>query len=309
MRMNDKIVCIMGPTGSGKSALSLELAKIMPCEIISVDSAIVYRGMDIGTAKPSKEERGVVPHHLIDIRDPAEKYSAAEFCQNAHKLIQEIQSRNRTPLLVGGTMLYFKALQEGLSDMPSADKKIREKISNEAKEIGWSKLHERLSGVDPEAAKKIHANDAQRIQRALEVYELTGKPISALQNRSAIDNSLPKMINLALGGIDRKILHDRIEKRFDEMLNRGLVEEVKKLYNRGDLNPDLPSMRAVGYRQVWQYLSGEIDYEIMREKAIAATRQLAKRQLTWLKSWPDLHWVDGLSAEAVLDIIEVSENI
>ena len=293
----------MGPTGSGKSALSMNLAKIIPCEIISVDSAIIYRDMNIGTAKPSKEDLKAVPHHLIDIRDPSKKYSAAEFRRDAKKLIGEIQSRNKMPLLVGGTMLYFNALQKGLSDMPSADEKVREKISSEAKKLGWSKLHERLSEVDLEASKKIHANDSQRIQRALEVYEITGKPISALQNRGAIDNSLPKIINLALGSIDRSILHERIEKRFDEMLDHGLIDEVRKLYDRGDLNCDMPSIRAVGYRQIWQYLSGEIDFETMRAKTIAATRQLAKRQLTWLKSWPDLNWIDDMSAEAVCDII------
>ncbi len=300
MKCNDVIVCLMGPTGSGKSALSLKLAESIPSEIISVDSAIIYCDMDIGTAKPSKEELQLVPHHLIDIRNPSEKYSAAEFCRDAKKLIGEIQSRNKMPLLVGGTMLYFNALQKGLSDMPSADQKIREKISSEAAKVGWSTLHERLSEIDPEASRKIHANDSQRIQRALEVYEITGKPISVLQNRDAVDNSLPKMINLALGGIDRSILHERIEKRFDEMLDQGLVDEVRKLYDRGDLNIDLPSMRAVGYRQVWQYLTGEIDFNAMREKAIAATRQLAKRQLTWLKSWPDLTWVDDQKVSGII---------
>lgn len=303
MITENKIVCLMGPTGSGKSDLSIKLAEMIPYEIISVDSVIIYRGMDIGTAKPSKDILKTVPHHLIDIRDPAEKYSAAEFRRDAIKLISEIQARNKMPLLVGGTMLYFNALQQGLSDMPSADEKIREKISSEAKTFGWPKLHERLSTIDPKAAKKIHVNDAQRIQRALEVYEITGKPISELQNRDLLEQALPEVINLALGSVDRTILHKRIETRFDEMLSHGLINEVCKLYDRGDLNSDMPSMRAVGYRQVWQYLSGEIDFETMRAKAITATRQLAKRQLTWLKSWPDLIWVDKISVENVCDII------
>lgn len=303
MKMNNPVICLMGPTSSGKSALSLKIAEIIPCEIISVDSAMIYRGMDIGTAKPSKDILKTVPHHLIDIRDPSEKYSAAEFRRDAIKLISEIQARNKMPLLVGGTMLYFNALQQGLSEMPSADEKIREKISSEAKKLGWPKLHERLSQVDPKAAKKIHVNDAQRIQRALEVYDITGKPISELQNRSVIENALPRIINLALGLIDRTILHERIEKRFDEMLANGLIDEARRLYDRGDLNNDMPSMRAVGYRQVWQYLSGEIDFETMRATAIAATRQLAKRQLTWLKSWPDLIWVDEISVEDICGII------
>lgn len=303
MITKNKIVCLMGPTGSGKSDLSVKLAEMIPCEIISVDSAMIYRGMDVGTAKPSKDILKKVPHHLIDIRDPSEKYSAAEFRRDVVKLINEIQARNKMPLLVGGTMLYFHALQQGLSEMPSADEKIREKISSEAKKLGWSKLHERLSQVDPDAARKIHANDAQRIQRALEVYEITGKPISALQNRDVNDKLLSRVINFALGSIDRSILYERIAKRFDDMLDHGLIDEVQKLYDRGDLNSDMPSMRAVGYRQVWQYLSGEIDCETMRAKAIAATRQLAKRQLTWLKSWPDLIWVDEISVENICDII------
>ena len=283
--MTTRVICIMGPTGSGKSQLALSLARQFPAEIISVDSVAIYRGMDIGTAKPTQKILEEVPHHLINIRDPSESYSAAEFCRDATALIKEIIARQKMPLLVGGTMLYFKALQEGLSHMPSADETIRNTITQEATALGWRALHDRLKLIDEVAASRIHPNDAQRIQRALEVFEITGKPISTLQNGA---QSLKEFsyVNLGLGAIDRKILHDRIEKRFDRMLQENFVDEVKLLFERGDLHPDLPAMRAVGYRQVWAYLSGNIDFETMRNQAIAATRQLAKRQMTWLKSWP-----------------------
>ena len=308
----------MGPTASGKSKLAMQLAKklqdsnFLSCEarparagshewlpakkmngeIINVDSAIIYRGMNIGTAKPTAAELKQIPHHLIDIRDPKESYSAADFCHDACAAIKKILAKNKIPILVGGTMLYFKALQFGLDEMPPADKNIREKISCEAKKLGWPAMHAKLKKIDPTAAKKIHPNDSQRIQRALEVYELTGQPISALQQLD--DRAKPEFnfINIAIKPKSREELHQRIAERFKKMMEEGLVEEVRKLFNRGDLNLDLPSMRAVGYRQVWQYLAGVYDYETMIDKAIAATRQLAKRQLTWLKSWPNLHWVD-----------------
>lgn len=290
----------MGPTASGKSELAMQVAREIHGEIISVDSALIYRGMNIGTAKPTAKELAEIPHHLIDIRDPKDSYSAAEFCNDARGAIKKILEKNKIPILVGGTMLYFKALQFGLDEMPSADKKVREKISQEAEKRGWPAMHEKLNTIDPIAAKKINQNDAQRIQRALEVYALTGKPISALQTNTQNLNEF-NFINLAIKIKARYELHQKIAARFNQMLEDGLVEEVRKLFNRGDLNQNLPSMRAVGYRQVWQYLAGEHDYETMIEKAIAATRQLAKRQLTWLKSWPDLHWI--VTLDEIINLI------
>ena len=300
-------VFLMGPTASGKTDLALELAKHIPSEIISVDSAMIYRGMDIGTGKPSQDQLKSVPHHLIDICDPRESYSAEEFRRSALKLIAEIKGRHRLPLLVGGTMLYFRALQCGLSTLPAANAQIRAQLLKEGEEKGWSYLHQRLEKIDPHAAARIHPNDPQRIQRALEVYEITGRPMSVLwqvpeMNQSNnlyslnqihqtshstrdFNNELtPRIISFAILPNDRSRLHQRIEKRFHQMLKQGLLEEVKILYHRGDLNLDLPSMRAVGYRQVWNYLSNVYDYSEMVQRAIASTRQLAKRQLTWLRS-------------------------
>lgn len=291
--LTQNIICIMGPTASGKSKLAVQLARHINGEIISVDSAQVYRGMNIGTAKPTAKELTEIPHHLINLRDPKESYSAADFCCNARDAIKEILAKNKKPILVGGTMLYFKALQFGLDKMPSADKKVREKISRLAAKFGWPEMHKKLQQIDPKAAKKINPNDAQRIQRALEVYEITGQAISILQTKNKISDEF-NFINFAIKIKSREELHQKIAARFKKMLEQGLIEEVRKLFNRGDLNLDLPSMRAVGYHQVWQYLSGEYDYETMTEKAIAATRQLAKRQLTWLKSWPNLHWITNL---------------
>jgi tRNA dimethylallyltransferase len=292
MILENTIICLMGPTASGKTQLAFELAELLPCEIISVDSAMVYRGMDIGTAKPSKEELAKVPHHLIDIRDPSESYSAADFRRDALTKIEGILSREKTPLLVGGTMLYFKALQQGLSVLPSADVSVRERLSQQAALIGWPAMHEKLSMVDPITAKHIHQHDAQRIQRALEVFELTGKAMSELQKLHQ-PTSLPyRMINLAIVPSDRLKLQDRIEKRFAQMLARGFVEEVRILFKRGDLHRDLPSMRSVGYRQVWDYLDHRITFDEMKDLAIIATRQLAKRQWTWLRNWPDLYKID-----------------
>lgn len=303
------VVSIIGPTCSGKTKLALQLAQLIPCEIISVDSVQIYRGMDIGTAKPSIEILNSTPHHLINIKDPSEIYSAAEFRNDALKLIAEIKERKNLPLLVGGTMLYFKALQQGLSSMPSANQVIREKLNAEARKIGWQKLYDRLAAIDPQAASRIHPNDAQRIQRALEVYELTGRPISSFYEESDYDGASFRFINLGMGSFDRKILHERIEQRFNEMLDHGFVEEVKKLFERQDLHEDLPAMRAVGYRQIWQYLAGHFAEEEMKFKAIVATRQLAKRQLTWLNSWPGLIWIDGLSAEKIKEsLLSAREN-
>jgi tRNA dimethylallyltransferase len=285
----------MGPTGAGKSAIAMQIAKEIKGEIISVDSAQVYRGMDIGTAKPSQKEQKEIPHHLIDIRDPKEPYSAADFRRDAILAIEDILSRGKQPLLVGGTMLYFKALQEGLSDLPSANEQIREKIKKEAEKTGWQELHARLEKIDPLSAKRIHPNDPQRILRALEVYDVSGKTLTELFSEEDKNKPLYEFINIAITPNDRAVLHQRIEKRFDQMLENGFIDEVKKLYNRGDLSPDLPSIRSVGYRQAWDYLSEKTDYQAMREKAIIATRQLAKRQLTWLRSWPEIIWLDSES--------------
>jgi tRNA dimethylallyltransferase len=282
-------IFIMGPTASGKTALALALTRRFPIEIISVDSALVYRDMDIGTAKPTPEELGECPHHLIGFLDPAEPYSAARFREDALQLMAEITARGRIPLLAGGTMLYFRALEMGLSEMPAADTEIRARLEQEIREQGLNSLHKRLEKIDPESAARIHATDPQRIQRALEVYELTGKPLSE-HFRSQAKYELPyRLLRLALIPSNRASLHQRIEKRFDDMLKNGFIEEVEKLYGRGDLDPSMPSIRAVGYRQVWGYLAGEYDYETMRHKAVVATRQLAKRQITWLRS------TDGLS--------------
>ncbi len=282
----------MGPTASGKTALAADLCRCLPADIISVDSALVYRGMNIGTAKPSSEELALAPHKLIDIRDPAEPYSAKDFCEDAAKEIQSIFAGERIPLLVGGTMLYFKSLLEGISDMPASETNVRQAIVNTALEKGWPYIHKLLAEVDPESAARIHPNHSQRLTRALEVYRLSGIPLSEWQNKSVAGLLGDyNWVQLAIAPRDRKVLHQRIEQRFKLMLDRGLVEEVKLLYERDDLNPDLPAIRAVGYRQVWDYLAGEVDYDTMVERGIAATRQLAKRQLTWLRSWHGLSWV------------------
>ncbi|MBU0455619.1 MAG: tRNA (adenosine(37)-N6)-dimethylallyltransferase MiaA [Gammaproteobacteria bacterium] len=261
-----------------------------PCEIVSVDSALIYRHMDIGTAKPDKTMQAAIPHHLIDIRNPNETYSAAEFRKDALAAIHSIETKQEVPLLVGGTMLYFKALLYGLSPLPTANPAVREHLQKIAESKGLDYLHEQLLQVDPETAKRVHPNDPQRIQRALEVYEITGKPMSQLCKVQEKDPFPYHAIQIALMPPDRKILHQRIKIRFEHMLKEGLIDEVKALMQRFDLHADLPSMRSVGYRQVLEYLNGKIDFETMKEKAIAATRQLAKRQLTWLRSWPDVHW-------------------
>ena len=285
------VICLTGPTAGGKTSLAVELAQRRPLEIVSVDSAQIYRGMDIGTGKPDAQTRALAPHRLIDIRDPAEPYSAANFRDDALREIREILASGKTPLLVGGTMLYFQVLREGLAAMPAADPDVRRKIEQEAALQGWDAIHRRLGEVDPEAAGRIHPNDPQRLQRALEVFYVTGKPISSFhaerkcgQNRSTFF----KLHFLAIHPSQRSILHQWIDSRFRQMLANGLTGEVENLYRRDDLHPGLPSMKSVGYRQVWQYLDGAIAYPEMVEKSIAATRQLAKRQLTWLRGWPDL---------------------
>lgn len=300
-------VAIMGPTASGKTAAALEIARRLPCEIISVDSALVYRGMDIGTAKPNAEERAAAPHHLIDILDPAESYSAAQFRADALRLIADIASRGKLPLLVGGTMLYFKALQEGLDVLPPADAAIRARLDAEAAAAGVPALHARLAALDPITAARLKPNDAQRIQRALEIHELSGRPMSALLAQ-APKTELPfALLPIALEPSDRSVLHARIAARFDAMLGHaggGLIAEVAALRARGDLHPELPSMRCVGYRQAWAYLDGEFDKAALREKGIAATRQLAKRQLTWLRAMPQRIVVDCLDSHAARQVFE-----
>jgi tRNA dimethylallyltransferase len=281
-------IFLMGPTASGKTSLAVELVKRFPVDIISVDSALVYRGMDIGTAKPDADTLARAPHRLIDIRDPSEPYSAAEFRDDALVEMKEITGRGRVPLLVGGTFLYFRALQQGLSAMPAADEAVRARLEEEARLSGWPALHARLARVDPVSAARIHATDPQRIQRALEVYELSGQPMSAFHASQPLADFPYRALKLALIPVDRALLHHRIDVRFQQMLREGLLDEVKKLIDRGDLSADLPAIRAVGYRQVWQYLGLQLDHETMVEQAVIATRQYAKRQLTWLRSEPDL---------------------
>ena len=274
----------MGPTATGKTQLAVELVQHFPLEIVSVDSAMVYRGMDIGTAKPDAQILQIAAHRLIDFVDPSEVYSAARFCADAIREMQEIHALDKIPLLVGGTMLYFRALTEGLSELPPADPEVRQSIDSLAKREGWRGVHARLREIDPQSATRIHPNDPQRLQRALEVYEITGYTLSELQ-AGRKGQALPyRLLKMGLMPEDRQTLHEKIAVRFADMLNLGLVEEVSALYERGDLRLELPSMRAVGYGQVWQYLDGHLSYEEMKHAAVIATRQLAKRQITWLRS-------------------------
>ncbi|WP_062263743.1 tRNA (adenosine(37)-N6)-dimethylallyltransferase MiaA [Endozoicomonas arenosclerae] len=297
-------IFLMGPTASGKTDLAIQLSERLPCELISVDSALVYKGMDIGTAKPSAEELDRAPHRLIDIRDPSEPYSAADFREDALREMTEITNKGKIPLLVGGTMLYFKALRDGLATLPAADPAIRDALMKRASTEGWSALHEELQTVDPVAANRIKPTDTQRLQRALEVYHATGKALSLWHSEQEASRLPYNVVNLAIAPKDRSVLHQRIEARFRMMLDQHFIEEVRGLYERGDLNISLPSIRAVGYRQVWGYLEGEMDYSTMVEKGVIATRQLAKRQLTWLRSWPDVNWLDSLSENRVEEALK-----
>ncbi len=284
-----RAIALMGPTASGKTELAIRLHQEIGAEIISVDSALVYRGMDIGSAKPSADELARAPHRLIDLRDPSEPYSAAEFCQDAKREITDIVACGKIPLLVGGTMLYFKALLQGMSDMPSSQPEIRAQIEREAQQKGWPQLHLELSQVDPQTAAALHPNHSQRISRALEVYRISGRPISAYRGDSAAGLlEQYHWTQIAIAPRDRSVLHERIHLRFDKMLELGLLAEVEVLFKRGDLHSELPAIRAVGYRQVWEFLEGRFSYPEMRERGLAATRQLAKRQLTWLRSWNNL---------------------
>jgi len=297
----------MGPTAAGKTDLAIELTKVLPCELISVDSALVYRDMDIGTAKPSKDILAAYPHRLVDIIDPAESYSAKQFCTDALAAMAEITARGKIPLLVGGTMLYYKALLEGLADMPPADPEVRASLEAEARALGLGELHRQLAEVDPESAARIHPNDPQRLIRALEVYRVSGLSMTAHRQRQLAQSSgadaganghLPYTVaSLAIAPADRHVLHERIALRFSQMLEQGFVDEVRSLRARSDLHVGLPSIRAVGYRQVWEYLDGALDENEMRERGIIATRQLAKRQFTWLRGWSDVHWLDSLACD------------
>lgn len=301
--MQPIVYCLMGATATGKTALAVELVKRFPFEIISVDSAMIYRGMDIGTAKPSADILAVAPHRLIDIRDPQENYSAAQFMQDALREINDIFSQGKIPLLVGGTMLYFHALQRGLSVLPAANPAIRAELDGKAEQLGWPALHRELAAVDTVAASRIHPHDSQRIQRALEVFLSTGKNITTWQQEEK--NALQyRSVNVALEPPERSILHARIAERFMQMLTQGFVAEVEKLFLRGDLSINMSSIRSVGYRQVWQYLAGDLTYEDMQERGIIATRQFAKRQCTWLRSWPELHWFNSEDKQLLSRVAE-----
>ena len=300
-------IFLMGPTAAGKTDLAVELTKVLPCELISVDSALVYRGLDIGSAKPSKAILAAYPHRLIDIRDPAESYSAAQFRADALEAMADITARGKIPLLVGGTMLYYKALVDGLADMPAADAAVRAELEAQAAALGLAELHRQLAEVDPESAARIHPNDPQRLIRALEVYRVSGESMTAHRQRQFAESRaadagagghLPYTVaSLAIAPADRHILHKRIALRFSQMLEQGFVDEVRSLRARSDLHAGLPSIRAVGYRQVWDYLDGKLTENEMRERGIIATRQLAKRQFTWLRGWPGVHWLDSLACD------------
>ncbi len=295
------VIALMGPTASGKTGLALDIAAEFDSEIISVDSALVYKGMDIGTAKPSQEEQASVVHHLIDIIDPADSYSVSQFVNDTNALIGDILARGKLPILAGGTMMYFNALINGISPLPKSDEKIRDEIAQQAQRLGWSKLHDELRGVDPISGERIHPNDPQRITRALEVYRSTGLTLTHWQQQEG-EKCPYNIAQFAIAPADRAVLHERIATRFDMMLEQGFEKEVLKLYERGDLHEGLPSIRSVGYRQMWQYLDGQLSYAEMRERGIIATRQLAKRQLTWLRGWEQVTWLDTFANDNLTKI-------
>ncbi len=299
----------MGPTASGKTALAIALRKVLPVELISVDSALIYQGMDIGTAKPDAEEQAAAPHRLLDILDPAQAYSVADFRRDALAQMAEITAAGRIPLLVGGTMLYFKALLEGLSPLPSADPAVRAKIEQMAAEQGWEALHKRLAEIDPLASARIHPNDPQRLSRALEVFFISGKTLTELTQTSG--EALPYQVHqFAIAPASRELLHQRIEQRFHQMLASDFEAEVRALFARGDLHTDMPSIRCVGYRQMWSYIEGEISHDEMVYRGICATRQLAKRQMTWLRGWDGIHWLDSEKPQQALqDVLQVVGDI
>jgi tRNA dimethylallyltransferase len=295
------VIAIMGPTASGKTGLALDIAAKVESEVISVDSALVYKGMDIGTAKPTQEEQAGVVHHLIDIIDPAQSYSVSQFVNDTNALIGDILARGKVPILAGGTMMYFNALINGISPLPKSDEKIRDEIAQQAQRLGWSKLHDELRGVDPISGERIHPNDPQRITRALEVYRSTGKTLTHWQQQEG-EKCPYNIAQFAIAPAERAVLHERIATRFDLMLEQGFENEVVKLYERSDLHEDLPSIRSVGYRQMWQYLDGQLSYAEMRERGIIATRQLAKRQLTWLRGWEQVTWLDTFANDNLTKI-------
>ena len=300
------VICLMGPTASGKTALAMALQEALPCDIVSVDSALIYRDMNIGTAKPSKAELAQYPHRLIDLRDASESYSAADFCRDALAEIAEIRSNNRIPLLVGGTMMYFKSLIEGISPLPTANTEIRQAIEREALAKGWQAMHDQLAEIDPVSALRIHPNDPQRLTRALEVYRLTSNTLTQLTQIKGAKLG-GDVLQLAITPQERSTLHERIALRYQQMIAMGFEQEVIKLKSRGDLHQDLPAIRCVGYRQMWQYLDGEFDHDEMIFRGVCATRQLAKRQLTWLRNWPDLHWLttdDNTNLAQVLSLLD-----
>ena len=284
------VICLMGPTASGKTALAMALCDALPCDIISVDSALIYRDMDIGPAKPNVDELSKYPHRLINLRDASQSYSAADFCKDALIEIAKIRANNRIPLLVGGTMMYFKSLIEGISPLPTANNNIRQQIEKEAAEKGWEALHEQLTKIDPVSAQRIHPNDPQRLTRALEVFRLTGNTLTQLTKTKG-DKLEGNILQFAITPKERSTLHERIALRYQQMITQGFEQEVIALKKRPDLHENLPSIRCVGYRQMWQYLNKECDHEEMIFRGVCATRQLAKRQLTWLRNWPDLQWL------------------
>jgi len=306
--MQDKpkphVIFLMGPTASGKTALSVQLAQALNGEIISVDSALVFKGMDIGTAKPTQEERGGVPHHLIDILDPAESFSTGQFRKRALNLMDDIVCRGKIPILVGGTMLYFNVLNSGLAVLPEANAEIRAKLDQDLEQLGKEVLHHRLAEIDPESAARIHPNDPQRVQRALEVYEISGKPLTSFFSEAQGQDIPYQKIKLIVAPQERAILHGIIAQRFKQMLEQGFIDEVEGLYRRGDLTDKMPSIRAVGYRQAWSYLQGEYEFETMIEKAIIATRQLAKRQFTWLRREVDATSFQTGQADLLTKVLE-----
>ena len=298
-------IFLMGPTASGKTQLAIELCQRFPCDIISVDSALIYRDMDIGTAKPTAAEQALAPHQLIDILDPAESYSVAEFRRDALDAMTKSANAGRVPLLVGGTMMYYKALIDGLSPLPESNAEIRAELENEAKLKGWQALHEQLANVDPESATRIHPNDPQRLIRALEVFRLSGRPLTELQ--ATRSEKIPfEVKQFTISPQDRGILHERIAQRFHMMIEQGFEQEVENLKQRSDLHLDLPSIRCVGYRQMWQYLDGEYDHSEMIYRGIVATRQLAKRQLTWLRGWQNVHRLDTFAKDNLTKIVNLS---
>lgn len=301
--MKPTAIFLMGPTASGKTDLAIQLCQRLPVEVISVDSALIYKGMDIGTAKPSKEELALAPHRLIDILDPVESYSAMNFRDDALREMAEITAQGKIPLLVGGTMLYYKALIEGLSPLPSADENIRADIEQKAIQQGWAALHVELANIDPVSAARINPNDSQRINRALEVFYITGKSLTELTEEKG--EALPyDVLQFAIAPQDRHILHERIEQRFHKMIELGFQAEVEKLYARGDLNINLPSIRCVGYRQMWEYLQGDYEHDEMIFRGICATRQLAKRQITWLRGWKTpVQWLDSLQPQQAKELV------